>query len=144
MSGLGPIITTASPRNEGLLKSLGATHILDRNLGRTELLTKIREITEKPIQLVCDSVAIAETQNLAYDVVASGGQLLLSLPSVIDPKKIVPDKQVIFFNGKVSIPEYSALDDEFLSVLPTYLKTGEIKVPIIPTSMPLYNTNSVI
>ena len=144
MSGLGPIITTASPRNESLLKSLGATHVVDRNLDTAELLAEIQGITEKPIRLVCDSVAIAETQNLAYDVVASGGKLLLSLPSVIDPKKIVPEKQVMFFNGKVSIPEYSALDDEFLNVLPTYLKTGDIKVGSFLFAMPLSETISFI
>ncbi|KAK7679616.1 hypothetical protein QCA50_017327 [Cerrena zonata] len=135
LSGLSPIIATASPHNEGLLKSLGATHVVNRNLTPTDLKSTIQEITSKPIQLIYDAIATEETQNLAYDVLKSGGKLLLALPSVIDQTKITSDKQVLHFVGKTYLPGLSAIDKEFYAVLPTYLKSGDIK-PLIPESLP--------
>lgn len=89
---------------------------MDRNLNATELVSAIQKITSKPIQIVYDSIATADTQDTAYEILANGGRLLVSTPSVIDKAKIVPDKKVIFFSGKVCISEYSAIDEEFFGV----------------------------
>ncbi|KAK7679613.1 hypothetical protein QCA50_017324 [Cerrena zonata] len=135
LSGFSPIIATASLRNEDLLKSLGVTHVVDRNLNATDLISAIRGITSKPTQLVYDAIADADTQNLAYDLLSSGGKLLLSLPPVIDQARITPDKQVFSFSGQTDHPEYAAIDEEFYAVLQTYLKSGDIKA-LIPEYLP--------
>ncbi|KAH9919388.1 chaperonin 10-like protein [Fomitopsis serialis] len=57
LAGFGPIITTASLRNAGYLKGLGATHILDRNLPDAGLIAEVKKITSAPIKVVFDAVS---------------------------------------------------------------------------------------
>ena len=54
-----------------MLKSLGATHVIDRSLSSSEIVAKTREITSKPIQVVYDAFSNAETQNLGYEIVST-------------------------------------------------------------------------
>ena len=48
LSGFSPIITTASKHNETYLKSLGATHVIDRSIPLSELPQAVKAITDKP------------------------------------------------------------------------------------------------
>ncbi|KAG6821754.1 hypothetical protein H0H92_001044, partial [Tricholoma furcatifolium] len=77
LSGLSPVIAIASLKHEEYLKSIGATHVVDRNLSEAELAAKISEITTKPITTVYISLGQnPELQNLAYRLLAKGGRLL--------------------------------------------------------------------
>ncbi|KAF5338535.1 hypothetical protein D9611_013261 [Ephemerocybe angulata] len=75
LSGFSPIITTSSLKHEEYLKSLGATHVLDRN----EPLTteRIQSITDLPIKAIYD--AISEPQDHNLDLLAPGGNLVIVL-----------------------------------------------------------------
>ncbi|KAF4614445.1 hypothetical protein D9613_002495 [Agrocybe pediades] len=70
LSGLSPIITTASLKNTAALKKLGATHVISRDLSTEEVLAEISKITPKPVEYTFDAVIYESTQQLAVDVVA--------------------------------------------------------------------------
>ncbi|OCH88657.1 GroES-like protein [Obba rivulosa] len=101
LSGFSPIITTASPRNVDMLKALGATHVLDRNLSSNALPKEIAKITSQPLEIVYDAISIPSTQNAAYDVTAPDGFLVLVLSEAIDAsmKASHPGKNVIVHIG---------------------------------------------
>ncbi|CAL1717314.1 unnamed protein product [Somion occarium] len=135
ISGFSPIITTASPKNADFVTSFGATHVLDRNLSREVLIAKIREITSQPVHLVYDAVSFPETQNVAYDILAPGGTLIVVVRPAIDQAKLTVDKSVYVVFGSPHIPEYADFDAEIYRILPELLSSGEIK-PNIPEVVP--------
>jgi len=67
------MIATASLSNASFLKSLGATHVLDRRLSRDSdaLHAEIWEITPEPFKTIYDAAGTTETQNLGYDFLAA-------------------------------------------------------------------------
>ncbi|CAE6482254.1 unnamed protein product [Rhizoctonia solani] len=81
IAGFSPIVTTASAQHADLLKSLGATHVLDRNVDAKT----IQSAFPTPVSLVLDSISAASTQSLAFDVLTtpslvSGAHLAVGLP----------------------------------------------------------------
>ena len=71
-SCFSPIITTAS--HSSYLQSLGATHVLDRNLHRGDIKTQIDEITdEAPIKYVYDAISLPGTQAITIKVMDPEG-----------------------------------------------------------------------
>jgi NADPH:quinone reductase-like Zn-dependent oxidoreductase len=90
LSGFNPIITTASPKHTDFLKSLGATHVLDRNLSVQALKAEIEKITTKPIKYVYDAISSPETQKTGLEILTTGGHLML----VLQPHVTSTDKQV--------------------------------------------------
>lgn len=96
LSGFSPIITTASVRHSDYLETLGATHILDRNLSPLALKAEIEKITNEPVQYVYDAVSLEETQQQGDAVLASGGNLMVVLP----PSLSTSDKHVAFVLAK--------------------------------------------
>ncbi|KAF8072213.1 chaperonin 10-like protein [Lyophyllum atratum] len=87
LSGFSPILTTASPHNAALLKSLGATHVLDRHLPTPALASAIAQITSAPLKIAFDGVSLPETQQAGYDLLAEGGHLVLVLPDEIKKRE---------------------------------------------------------
>ncbi|KAI0075650.1 GroES-like protein [Panus rudis PR-1116 ss-1] len=129
LAGFSPIITTASLHNTDLLKSLGATHIIDRTLPHAQLIAEIRAIVPEGFQVVYDSFSIAETQKQGYELLAPGGTLVVDLPSVLDSEKAKADnKKVVFTYFWLHLPPFDKLGMELLQVhIPEWLKTGTIK-----------------
>ncbi|KAH8112689.1 GroES-like protein [Phellopilus nigrolimitatus] len=91
LSGFAPIVTTASPHNAALLRSLGATHIVDRNAGSAAV---VAALGGAPVDLVFDAVSVADTQAQAWEVLAPGGALVLIGTPQVDRAKY-PDKIVV-------------------------------------------------
>ncbi|KAG2058573.1 GroES-like protein [Suillus hirtellus] len=83
LSGFYPIITTASPSNEELVKGSGATHFFDRNLSGKQLLAAISKVTDSPIKLVYDAISLPETQSVAWELLADNGTLVLTLAASV-------------------------------------------------------------
>jgi len=127
LSGFSPIITTSSPHNFDLLRSYGATHTLDRKLTNSELTQEIKEITSDPIRIVFDVVSSVDTQNLGYDLLSYNGHLILSLPSLIDESKQVPEKEITFVIGNVHLEPHRKFGADFYSHLTDLLAVGDIK-----------------
>ncbi|KAI0787305.1 GroES-like protein [Fomes fomentarius] len=141
LSGFTPIITTASPHNEGLLRSLGATHVLDRALPSDGILAELAKITgDRPLEYVYDAVSLADTQTLAYDALAPGGSLVLVLPDQIpaEKKKEGDGKTVVSSYGTVHAPFNRKVGVEVYSRLSEWLRTGVIvpnRVEVLPNGL---------
>lgn len=128
MSGFLPIITTASPHNEEYLKSLGATHVIDRNLPLSELAAHVKAITDKPVKYGYDAVGSPETQNAIFDLLASGGQLLLVKTSALDEAKVATsDKYVGRVFADVQLPAQRETGRDLYAHLTQMVEAGDIK-----------------
>lgn len=131
LAGFHPIITTASLHNAELLKSLGATHVLDRHLPSDAVLAKLRELTGgKPLEFAFDAVSLPETQLVAYQALAPSGALAVALPDAIpaEVKKEGDGKRVVYVVGNVHVPPNRATGAELFKRLTEWLETGAIKV----------------
>ncbi|QRW12889.1 Zinc-binding dehydrogenase [Ceratobasidium sp. AG-Ba] len=64
IAGFSPIVTTASAQHADFLKSLGATHVFDRNVDSKT----VQEAFSGLVSLVFDAISIFSTQKLAVDV----------------------------------------------------------------------------
>ncbi|KAI0749288.1 GroES-like protein [Daedaleopsis nitida] len=136
-----PIVATASLHNAELLKSLGATHVIDRSLPTPTILDSLQEITGgAPIEYVFDSVALPDTQALAYQAVAPGGALLIVLRDVIpaELKKEGDNKKIVHMFGMVHTPENRQVSVEVFSRLTEWLRDGTIvpnNVEVLPNGL---------
>ena len=131
LSRHSPIITTASLKNTDLLKSLGATHVIDRQLSSDEILAEISKITSgTPIEYVYDAISLADTEPVAYQALAPGGVLVLVLPDVIPPeiKDKADGKKVVNAFGNVQVPHNRKLGVEMYNRLTEWLETGVLVV----------------
>lgn len=134
LSGFSPIITTSSLRHEEYLKSLGATHVLDRTLPSAAIESEVSKLVGgKPIELVYDAISHADTQPLAYDILAPGGHLILVLPDLVlaEKKKEGDNKTIVSVAGSVQMPENRALGVALYSRLTEWLETGKLVVRLI-------------
>lgn len=135
LSGFGPIITTASLKNADWLQSLGATHVLDRNLVADALTAEVKKITTEPIKVIYDAVGLPDTQDTAYDILAPGGTLALVAQPNIKPEKLSADKKAFQVFGDFNMPTNRQLGIGLFSQLTEWLKDGEIKpnpVEVLP------------
>lgn len=81
IAGFSPIVTTSSARHAEYLKSLGATHVFDRDVN----VETIQSAFPTQVALVLDAISVASTQSLAFDVLstpspAPNAHLALVLP----------------------------------------------------------------
>lgn len=110
---------------------MGATHVIDRSLPTPTILDALHEITGgAPIEYVFDSVALPDTQALAYQASAPGGALLLVLPDAIpsELKKEGDGKKIVTMFGITHTPENRQVSVEVFSRLTEWLKDGTIVV----------------
>jgi len=67
IAGFSTIVTTASAQHTEFLKSLGATHVFDRNVD----VKTVQAAFPTPVSLVLDSVSILSTQKLSIEVLTT-------------------------------------------------------------------------
>ncbi|KAI0077458.1 GroES-like protein [Panus rudis PR-1116 ss-1] len=130
LSGFLPIITTASKHNTDLLKSLGATHVIDRKLPPSQIVSEIAQITNNtPIKFVYDCISVKETQNLGYDIVAKGGRMIIVLFDEIDKEKKEKEaKEYNMVRAGVIRPSVQRLFEElFKGVGKALIEAGELR-----------------
>ncbi|KAK1229507.1 hypothetical protein PQX77_007430 [Marasmius sp. AFHP31] len=98
--GFSSIITYASGHHTEFLKSLGATHIIDRkSVAIQDLPTEIKKITTVPVKTVYDAISLPDTQEASYNTLTEGGNLVIVLNSQI--KNPVETKRVHHVFGNV-------------------------------------------
>jgi len=73
------VITSASPKNEGLLKSLGADVVVDYNLPEEEYIAALKAAAPDA-KKVFDARSMKETMSVAGKVTATGGKCVLLNP----------------------------------------------------------------
>jgi hypothetical protein len=127
LSGFSPIITTASLKHAESLKSIGATHVIDRSISTSTLVSEISRITQDaPIKYAVDSISLPDTQQTAYDLLAHGGKLVIFLAPVA---KTTEEKEVFPVSGILRDPSNIELLETFYhDNLERLLKEGAIKV----------------
>jgi NADPH:quinone reductase-like Zn-dependent oxidoreductase len=132
LSGFSTIITTASPKHADYLKSLGVTHVIDRNVAASALASEIGNITQNaPIKYAVDTVSSPETQQTAYDLVAPGGQLVVFLAIVA---KTTKEKDIFHAFGVPTHPPNVELTKVlYHDHLERFLAEGAIKVKLTCT-----------
>ena len=81
LNGFAPIITTASLKHEAYLKSLGATHVVDRSQPDDAILAALPTLTSgAPISYAFEAVGRPWSQRLAYAALGAGGAYASVLP----------------------------------------------------------------
>ncbi|THH28937.1 hypothetical protein EUX98_g5253 [Antrodiella citrinella] len=126
LSGFSPIVTTASLSGADRLKSLGATHVIDRY---ADLPSSLQVITATPFSLIYDAISSPETKETAHSILAEGGTLIIvEQPGV---KEAVPTKEVIAPWAGVNQSPNKEIGAELMANLSALLENGDIKVSIL-------------
>ncbi|KAJ8093160.1 hypothetical protein PM082_020645 [Marasmius tenuissimus] len=115
-SGFSPIITYASGHHADYLKSLGATHVVDRKtVAVADLPSEVKKIANGPVKTVFDAVSGPDTQEAGYETLAEGGGIVVvlskSIKNVVDSKKIYEPFGVVHapFNREFGAKVFSQL-----------------------------------
>ncbi|KAL5504375.1 hypothetical protein ACEPAH_8449 [Sanghuangporus vaninii] len=137
LSGFSPIIATASLHNADLLKSIGATHVIDRK--SPDVSSEVRKILNgAPLELLYDAVSREEQES--WDLIAPGGTLIIvSLVKVDKNSERYKNKTVInTIFGSAYIPDLREMGVSLYSKLTGLLETGAIKpnrVEVLPNGL---------
>ena len=142
LQGFSPIITTSSLKHAEYIKSIGATHVLDRSLSPEAISTEIPKLTGgKPITYAYDAIADETTQHIAYDALAADGSLVVSHPrsQAILETKVKRDggaKKVAYPVGALQVPGNEKLGVELYAMLEEWLRSGVLVVSSGKTRCP--------
>jgi hypothetical protein len=139
LSKFSPIITTASLRHDGYLRSLGATHVLDRHLNDERIVADIKRISNGPLTIIFDAISSTETKQFGYDILATGGKLITCDTRFGEFTRFVADipdiktdpanpKEVISVRGVATEPEAEAMAEFLFSNLSRLLEDRSIVV----------------
>ncbi|KAG6901433.1 hypothetical protein C0995_012063 [Termitomyces sp. Mi166 len=138
-SGFSPIIATAAVKHTRHLKSLGATHVLDRTAPLSSLASAVKGITSAPIEIVYDAISSADTQKTGYNILAPNGSMVVVLNPEVNK---VPGKEALRaeilpsglegVNGGLSRLENGQVSGTKLVARPQF--TGSIREPLETTT----------
>ncbi|KAJ7442732.1 GroES-like protein [Mycena galericulata] len=91
--GYSKIITYASGKHAQYLKSLGATHVIDRTTVSTaDVPAAVKKIAGAPIKIVYDAISEDDTKAASFATLAEGGIAIAVLPGEdwnVDGKRFV-------------------------------------------------------
>ncbi|KAF6755329.1 chaperonin 10-like protein [Ephemerocybe angulata] len=135
LSGFSPIITTSSLKHAEYLKSLGATHVLDRNAPLTA--ETIKSITDLPVHIVLDGISTAETQKSGFELLESGGGIatVLQPEPDLEERALNENKRFAWVMGDKVLPHNVQLLRDVYAQFTELLEKGDIKpnrVEVIP------------
>ncbi|KAF5313950.1 hypothetical protein D9758_018684 [Tetrapyrgos nigripes] len=98
----GHIITYASGKHQAYLKSLGATEFIDRkDVSFADLPGAVQRLTSAPIKVVFDGVGKHDSTLTGYEILASGGNLVILDPEFETIKDKGNDKNTVKVYGSV-------------------------------------------
>ena len=126
LQGFSPIIATSSLQHADYLKSIGATHVLDRSLPPADVLVELPELSGgQPIEYAFDAISAPETQHLAYDALAPGGAMITTQPF---SEAILADKEKRDGGSKKVARPYATANLELIARLTEWLEKGYLVV----------------
>ncbi|PAV16319.1 GroES-like protein [Pyrrhoderma noxium] len=130
LSGFSPIIVTASLHNTDLLKSLGATHVVDRSV--SDVPAEIRKaLGGSTTSLIFDTISLEETQTQAWSLLAHSGTLIITLQPQVDDTAEGETRNLVHVFGSVHTPESRPLGEDLYSNLTSLLENGSIKTNLV-------------
>ncbi|KAJ7101700.1 chaperonin 10-like protein [Mycena epipterygia] len=132
LSGFSPIITTASLKHESFLKSLGATHVINRSLPDTEVVKAVAALAPA-LSVVFDTISTKETVTLGFEILkesknnSKGDKTLLQIIPI--PIAEAESEAINIYMGWATSawPQNNALSRELYSQLEGLLADGTIK-----------------
>ncbi|KAG1863448.1 GroES-like protein [Suillus tomentosus] len=152
LSGFSPIITTSSLKHTERLKSLGANHVIDRYLPLPALKQAVMKITGSRIHMMYDCISTAETQEAAWSLLAPGGKLVVTQPSLIS-KDSYDSRQVVPVDGSPQSDENWETGKRLWAHLERWVEEGHIRpnnvellsggLRAIPDALERFNTGKV-
>jgi NADPH:quinone reductase-like Zn-dependent oxidoreductase len=119
-------VTTASLHNIDLLKSLGATHVIDR---KADVVSEARKILQTAPSVVYDAISEDDTQQQGWKVLRSNGQLILVLPASSSINLGEDGKKVAVFFGNVHAQR--DIGRSLYAKLTSLLESGKIKASTV-------------
>lgn len=129
LAGIGRVISVGG--DEQYLKSLGATHVIDRHGSQEEALKKIQAIVGDDLLYAYDAISPPKGQVLAVNALSSSkrGKLARLLPlGPVDDALVHPKKEgyevLNVFGSSQAKPGLAA---PFWERVPQYLKDGKIR-----------------
>ncbi|KAF9527448.1 GroES-like protein [Crepidotus variabilis] len=134
--GYSTIIATASLKNEALLKSHGATYVLDRSLDATALTAAVSDVTSKGLLgMVVDAIGLESTEKLGIAVLdkwhGQTGQKGTFTSSEPQTSALLKAQTALVVANAVGIPSLpwntKLFNVLFHDELPKWLKTGAIQ-----------------
>ncbi|KAJ6477853.1 chaperonin 10-like protein, partial [Mycena vitilis] len=132
LSGFSPIITTASSKNETFLKSLGATHVIDRSLSDTDVVKAISALAPT-LSVVFDTISTETTLALGFDILkdskkhSQGKKTLLQIIPLPIAEAEAEGIDVYMGWASSAWPQYNSLSRELYAQLEGLLAEGSIK-----------------
>ena len=132
LSGFAPIITTASLHNAPFLKSLGATHVLDRKLPAEQLKAEATKLAGGLFEYVYDAVSLSDTLEIGLALTAPKGDFVIVAPG--DELKAAhpdTDKRIHLAHGLYATPFNHEIGSSLLAAVPQLFASGELKVSIV-------------
>jgi len=120
--GYSTIITYASAKHTDYLKSLGATHVIDRNAVSTaDLPAAVKKIAGAPIKIVYDAISEEDTKEASFATLAEGGIAIAVLSG--ENRAVDGTKFIIIFGSNDLHREFGAL---MWKILPKQVAEGVI------------------
>ncbi|KAF5335770.1 hypothetical protein D9611_009685 [Ephemerocybe angulata] len=129
LSGFKFIITTASLKHTDFLKSIGATHVLDRSITVDELRAALKEIEGLPeIKYAYDAIGDLDTSfRLALEAVVPKGNVVTVNPRLVYDSPDKDGKVTSKFMTERSSPSGEAHMRNLWGDLTRLLETGALK-----------------
>jgi len=121
LSGFKNIITTSSPHNFELVKSLGATHVFDYH--DSDVAKKIEQAAGGKLKLVFDAFGGSASGKFPNDIVADGGIVSSTLGGKDTPSRIT----TITTSYAKIFSELHQLGTEFYTYIEGLLASGKYK-----------------
>ncbi|KAJ6564890.1 chaperonin 10-like protein [Mycena vulgaris] len=132
LSGFSPIITTASLKHETFLKSLGATHVIDRSLPDTEVVKAVAALAPT-LSVVFDTISTQETVTLGFEILkeskkySKGSKTLLQIIPISVAEAESEGINIYMAWASSAWPQNNALSRELYPQLEGLLADGTIK-----------------
>ncbi|CAE6439522.1 unnamed protein product [Rhizoctonia solani] len=127
IAGFSPIVATASAQHADFLKSLGATHVFNRDVD----VKTIQSTSAVPFSFAFDTISVESTQLLAFDVLTapspvSGAHLSLLLAPVDSLKEKNSDDKIVVDQVYGSSHAFRDLSIPFWQKVGEWIKDGEL------------------
>ncbi|KAJ3869875.1 GroES-like protein [Lentinula novae-zelandiae] len=124
--GFGAIIAYASAKHTEFLKSLGATHVIDRNqISFADLPAALPRVYAQPVKVIYSAVVLSEAQDAAYACLANDGKLAVATPQLaLKEDAETPGKKVYGVFGSPYTPANREFGLVLWRHLPRLLESG--------------------
>ncbi|KIM93404.1 hypothetical protein OIDMADRAFT_137786 [Oidiodendron maius Zn] len=128
IANIGTVVAIAAVQGEAELKSLGATHVIDRHLSNAEIQSRVLQIVGNDLVYVFDAVTMDHTIAISLLSNRQKGTVAHLVPG--EPDKTTKAEKQAGFESKQVIGSGHMLPDigiPFWKAVPQWLENGDLK-----------------